>query len=857
MIGLLQDRRIAKYDILAIQEPWKNTQTYEGYNPANSPFHLLQETTEDARTAIYVNKAIALRDWSEIHQENDLISIRLSTKSKEIYIHCVYIEPKSHSDHENPPILGQLARNLEKQGEHIVLGDFNLHYPLWNDPTYLPHHYIADSLLDIVGDIGAELITPRGLATRNCQRGTHHEKTTIDLAFTTLRSIVRCGLAEGLEHGSDHIPIESIFDIVLEKEQKQRLLWKNLDIDVFLSILDRETLDLEKANLTTIADIDRYIEDLTRAIQYAIKGSVPLKRGSTHDKGFWTTSCYEAVKTTRYMRRQYTREPTEQNWQLFTRQRNRKGKILSRAKRDFYRERLRETQETPWNLFKWAKSQKREPISLPTLRKDGIIAISATEKSQLLRAEAFPEPREAELDDILTYNYPDPLETSEEISIDEIQRASLRTKPDKALGQDGIPNRVLHILARHRITLLQRLFQACWDQSYHPIAYHQAITVFLRKPGKEDYSEPKNYRPIALLNSIGKALESIVAYRLKNLAEENALLPDSQYGARPKRSTETALFQLTEKIKAIQQQGLIPSLLALDVQKAFDNVSRPRLLHDLKKSRVPTKITTWINSFLSERSTSVKLADYISPIEAIRTGIPQGSPLSPILYLFYNADLLRECKDIRLSIDPTGFVDDVTILTYSSSIVRNVQNLEKAYDKCLKWAKTHGSKFNPDKTELIHFSRKRKYPEGASIALEGFTIEPSQEIKILGVYLDKNLSPNAQRRAIERKAPKLLSAMKRLTQSTWGLSLDLARNLYLRAVRPAISYGAIAWLPIAKEKTKSLQNKLNAIQGRFLRVVTGAYRATATEALEIETLIEPLDLYIEKTAISSLTRLVL
>ena len=266
---------------------------------------------------------------------------------------------------------------------------------------------------------------------------------------------------EGLEQGSDHIPIESIFDIVLEKEQKQRLLWKNLDIDVFLSILDRETPDLEKANLTTIADIDRYIEDLTRAIQYAIKGSVPLKKGSTHDKGFWTTSCYEAVKITRYMRRQYTREPTEQNWQLFTRQRNRKGKILSRAKRDYYRDRLRETQECPWNLFKWAKTQKREPISLPTLRKGGITAISATEKSQLLRAEAFPEPREAELDDILTYNYPDPLETPEKISIDEIQRASLRTKPDKASGQDGIPNRVLHLLARHRITLLQRLFQAC------------------------------------------------------------------------------------------------------------------------------------------------------------------------------------------------------------------------------------------------------------------------------------------------------------------------------------------------------------------------------------------------------------
>ena len=88
-------------------------------------------------------------------------------------------------------------------------------------------------------------------------------------------------------------------------------------------------------------------------------------------------------------------------------------------------------------------------------------------------------------------------------------------------------------------------------------------------------------------------------------------------------------------------------------------------------------------------------------------------------------------------------MDDVTILTRSSSIARNVQNLEKAYKKCQKWAETHGSKFNLDKTELTHFTRKKKYPKGSSITLEGFTIKSLNEIKILGVYLDKNLSVNA------------------------------------------------------------------------------------------------------------------
>ena len=58
-------------------------------------------------------------------------------------------------------------------------------------------------------------------------------------------------------------------------------------------------------------------------------------------------------------------------------------------------------------------------------------------------------------------------------------------------------------------------------------------------------------------------------------------------------------------------------------------------------------------------------------MERVDLGIPQGSPISPILYLFYNADLLEESEDIAISITPIGFVDDISLLTYSDSITRN------------------------------------------------------------------------------------------------------------------------------------------------------------------------------------------
>ena len=233
-------------------------------------------------------------------------------------------------------------------------------------------------------------------------------------------------------------------------------------------------------------------------------------------------------------------------------------------------------------------------------------------------------------------------------------------------------------------------------------------------------------------------------------------------------------------------------------------------------------------------------------------GIPQGSPISPILYLFYNADLLDECYDISISTDPIGFVDDINILTYSKSLERNCKNLEKVYQKCQNWATSHGSKFNPKKFELIHFTRKRE-ALGKAITLEGVTIPPSKDIKILGVFLNSGLTATAHLETLQKRVPALLGALKSITKSTWGLSLQTGRDLYLKAIRPALSYGATAWFPLEKE-AKALRGKLNAIQGRFLRSITGAYRATSTEALEIETFTEPLDLFIERTANLGLIR---
>src|SRR5438105_3042173 len=111
----------------------------------------------------------------------------------------------------------------------------------------------------------------------------------------------------------------------------------------------------------------------------------------------------------------------------------------------------------------------------------------------------------------------------------------------------------------------------------------------------------KSYRPIALLNTIGKAMESIMAQRISYLADRYGLLPETHFGGRRGASAEHAIHLKLEKVNDARRAGQVPSLLLLDVAGAFNFVSRTRLLHNLRKRRLDDKVIKWITSFLSGR----------------------------------------------------------------------------------------------------------------------------------------------------------------------------------------------------------------------------------------------------------------
>ncbi|KAK9443972.1 reverse transcriptase [Metarhizium brunneum] len=127
-----------------------------------------------------------------------------------------------------------------------------------------------------------------------------------------------------------------------------------------------------------------------------------------------------------------------------------------------------------------------------------------------------------------------------------------------------------------------------------------------------------------------------------------------------------------------------------------------------------------VASFLSDRSTTLKMQEYTTPSTPIKTVTAQGSPFSPILYLFYNADLIE--ARMTPETEAVGYIDDVSILAVGPSEPRNCKILKAIHHKAQDWARKHGSQFVSAK--YVHFTRDPKTKSTHVLRLPHATIKP-------------------------------------------------------------------------------------------------------------------------------------
>ena len=518
----------------------------------------------------------------------------------------------NRGQHRHPRASEGNSRQVESRRRSPLAGDFNLHHPLWS--TTRRHVWseatTAQPLLAMVEQFHLQLLTVPGTATHRWKDG----QSTIDLTFASeemASRMIYCRVDPSRDCDSDHLPISMAFTWSCRPAAPSRKRqWAKTDtVKLKDTLKERLRTAPEALKLGKKDDIDTSTRMIVDALQAGIDASTPWSNPSSRSVSWFDRECKDICRSVHQLRRRWRSTRLEDDYEAYRKARNQKGRHIQKTLRHTHRQRVDEASASDsglWKLVKWAKNQQTvTPTCTPTLQKP-------EEKAEILRQSFFPPPLNADLSDIDGYTYPLPIECPE-ITPSEVARAVRRAAPNKAPGTDGITNGILHQKLDILLPYLHRLFNACLQLGYCPAHFRESVTIVLRKPGKDDYTQPKPYRPIALLNTLGKALEAIVASRLTYLANTYQLLPSRHTGGRKLASTDHAIHLLLQRIHKAWADGEVASLLLLDVSGACNNVSRPRLLHDLRARRVCPTLVRWIDSFLGERSSTIKLQEYTAP----------------------------------------------------------------------------------------------------------------------------------------------------------------------------------------------------------------------------------------------------
>ena len=222
--------------------------------------------------------------------------------------------------------------------------------------------------------------------------------------------------------------------------------------------------------------------------------------------------------------------------------------------------------------------------------------------------------------------------------------------------------------------------------------------VVLDKPGKPSYDLPSSFRIIVLLQTISKILERIVASCLSAMARYVGLLHRNQCGSLPSLSSFDACTALTDTVRTLQRPALKVSSLFLDIKGGFDNVDADILCSSQHSKGVNHYLISWVKSFLTGRSCRLLFQGSPRIFSPISVGTPQGSPLSPLLFVIYVSPLhIPLDRGLDLS-----YVDDFSLTVSSPSDRTNSRALQAALGRIRAIAHSRKVDFSVPKTELIH-----------------------------------------------------------------------------------------------------------------------------------------------------------
>ena len=412
-------------------------------------------------------------------------------------------------------------------------------------------------------------------------------------------------------------------------------------------------------------------------------------------------------------------------------------------------------------------------------------------------------------------------------TVEDIKGALSELDPASA-GPDGdIPAK---ILSACKSTLAVPLF-LLWERSFEegitpPNLKKQYITPIFKRGDK---TLAVNYRPVSLTSNLLKTFERVVRDKLVEHLESNNLLPDSQHGFRKQRSCLTQLLDHMDGIFRELNSGNEVDVIYLDYSKAFDRVNHAILLAKLEKLGIKGKVLNWIKDFLSGRYQTVTVDGEKSNFELVKSGVPQGTVLGPILFIIYVADLQSQVIHCKVR----TFADD-TKLQKSVDSEESAAEMQEDLQRVVEWSAANCMTLHEDKFEVIHYTLNRMnllrelpftHELSTYVTPGGNEIQPTDTVKDLGVTLSNNghWTEHVMRISSEgrRMAAWALRAFK-------DRSVTTMLTLYKSLIRCKVEYCSPLWSPYKIGDIQALEN----IQRQFTRRIENMAQFDYWERLE-------------------------
>ena len=325
-----------------------------------------------------------------------------------------------------------------------------------------------------------------------------------------------------------------------------------------------------------------------------------------------------------------------------------------------------------------------------------------------------------------------------------------------------------------------------------------------------------NYRPISLLPALSKVAEKVMTTQIYRYCESFNLFPKRQFGFRKAKSTSQAVNELVYEIEKLKQKNATYALVTVDFSKAFDLIDHKILYQKLIKLGFHKNSIALIKSYLSDREQYIEINGKTSSTLTLgEKGSPQGSCISPLLYLIYTIDL-QYLLDAHFHI---MFADDTAVLIHIDKRRETTEKISLAMEKMYDHFTLNKLKMNLDKTNV-----QGKNISG-SINLRGTTIQildKDSPQKYLGVWISANLNWTEHCNQLKKKIRTGLFALSKLKKLK---NKKLKILIYNALIKSHLMYSITAWYPTLTKKQK---NSLHKLQKIAVRLIMGTSKKSHT-----------------------------